>query len=116
MLGRAQAFAERAAQLSPNAAAQQAARQGGAEANPNYVDVGYDTDTIAIFEIDKAFTDYLLCQICFSKYPNRHCLFFPTPDLNSIFPFSRNEQRRQRVRLLQQTLLQIVHRELVDNE
>ena len=28
-------------------------------------DVGYDTDSIAIFEIDKAFTDYLLCQICF---------------------------------------------------
>ncbi len=33
----------------------------------NEIDVGYDTDTIAIFEIDKAFTDYLLCQICFSK-------------------------------------------------
>ena len=31
-------------------------------------EIGYDTDTIAIFEIDKAFTDYLLCQICFSKY------------------------------------------------
>ena len=28
-------------------------------------DIGYDTDSIAIFEIDKAFTDYLLCQICF---------------------------------------------------
>ena len=27
----------------------------------NEIDVGYDTDTIAIFEIDKAFTDYLLC-------------------------------------------------------
>ena len=33
----------------------------------NDIDVGYDTDTIAIFEIDKSFTDYLLCQICFSK-------------------------------------------------
>ena len=48
---------------------------GGAQnANPpqrardqpsNEYDVGYDTDSIAIFEIDKAFTDYLLCQICF---------------------------------------------------
>lgn len=35
------------------------------------MDLGYDTDTIAIFEIDKAFTDYLLCQICFSKF-TRH--------------------------------------------
>ena len=31
-------------------------------------DAGYDTDSIAIFEIDKSFTDFLLCQICFSKY------------------------------------------------
>lgn len=37
------------------------------ERRNNDVDVGYDTDTIAIFEIDKSFTDYLLCQICFSK-------------------------------------------------
>ena len=43
-------------------------RGGGHQAdNPNMIDVGYDTDTIANFEIDKAFTDYLLCQICFSK-------------------------------------------------
>ena len=58
---------ERSAQLSPNAAAAAAVR-------PNLmmsdmVDLGYDTESIAIFEIDKAFTDYLLCQICFSKYP-----------------------------------------------
>ncbi len=43
----------------------------------NVIDVGYDTDTIAIFEIDKAFTDYLLCQICFSKcqrtFPLQRC-------------------------------------------
>ena len=25
------------------------------------VDLGYDTDRIAEFEIDKSFTDYLLC-------------------------------------------------------
>ncbi len=25
------------------------------------VDIGYDTDRIADFEIDKSFTDYLLC-------------------------------------------------------
>ena len=31
-------------------------------------DFGYDTDSIAIFEIDKSFTDFLLCQICFSKF------------------------------------------------
>ena len=31
-------------------------------------DLGYDTDSIAIFEIDKSFTDFLLCQICFSKF------------------------------------------------
>ena len=31
-------------------------------------DYGYDTDSIAIFEIDKSFTDFLLCQICFSKF------------------------------------------------
>ena len=31
-------------------------------------DIGYDTDSIATFEIDKSFTDFLLCQICFSKY------------------------------------------------
>ena len=30
-------------------------------------ELGYDTDSIAIFEIDKGFTDFLLCQICFSK-------------------------------------------------
>jgi len=24
-------------------------------------DAGYDTDSIAIFEIDKSFTDFLLC-------------------------------------------------------
>ena len=34
-------------------------------------DLGYDTESIAIFEIDKAFTDFLLCQICFSKYSVR---------------------------------------------
>ena len=33
----------------------------------NDLDIGYDTDSIAIFEIDKSFTDFLLCQICFSK-------------------------------------------------
>ena len=27
-------------------------------------EVGYDTDSIAPFEIDKSFTDFLLCQIC----------------------------------------------------
>ena len=31
------------------------------------VDIGYDTDRIADFEIDKSFTDYLLCQTCCSK-------------------------------------------------
>ena len=36
--------------------------------NMNELDVGYDTDSIAIFEIDKSFTDFLLCQICFSKF------------------------------------------------
>ena len=36
-------------------------------ASGEVVDIGYDTDMIAIFDIDKAFTDYLLCQICFSK-------------------------------------------------
>ena len=30
-------------------------------------DMGYDTDRIAEFEIDKSFTDYLLCQTCCSK-------------------------------------------------
>ena len=40
--------------------------------NAENFDYGYDTDAIAIFEIDKAFTDYLLCQICFSKY----CAFY----------------------------------------
>ncbi len=29
--------------------------------NNNAADIGYDTDSIAIFEIDKAFTDFLLC-------------------------------------------------------
>ena len=29
--------------------------------NMNELDVGYDTDSIAIFEIDKSFTDFLLC-------------------------------------------------------
>ena len=38
--------------------------------NNNDLDLGYDTDQIAIFEIDKSFTDYLLCQICFSKSNN----------------------------------------------
>lgn len=38
--------------------------------NANDFDVGYDTDSIAIFEIDKSFTDFLLCQICFSKSRN----------------------------------------------
>ena len=42
------------------------ARSSSQERNNDF-DVGYDTDSIAIFEIDKAFTDYLLCQICFSK-------------------------------------------------
>lgn len=46
----------------------------------NEIDVGYDTDTIAIFEIDKAFTDYLLCQICFSKSS-----FFPFQSVDLIF-------------------------------
>ena len=38
-------------------------------------DAGYDTDSIAIFEIDKSFTDFLLCQICFSKchLPPNYC-------------------------------------------
>ena len=36
--------------------------------NNNMCDIGYDTDSIAIFEIDKGFTDFLLCQICFSKF------------------------------------------------
>ena len=27
----------------------------------NMLDIGYDTDSIAIFEIDKSFTDFLLC-------------------------------------------------------
>jgi len=31
----------------------------------NVRDVGYDTDSIAQFEIEKSFTDYLLCQICY---------------------------------------------------
>ena len=31
------------------------------------LDIGYDTDRIAEFEIDKQFTDYLLCQTCCSK-------------------------------------------------
>lgn len=30
-------------------------------------DIGYDTDRIADFEIDKSFTDFLLCQTCCSK-------------------------------------------------
>ena len=75
--------------------------QNGAISRSNYnhfVDVGYDTDTIAIFEIDKSFTDYLLCQICFSK-----CGYF----LNHLC--NRNEQRPERVRLLQQALLQALH-------
>lgn len=29
--------------------------------NLNEMDIGYDTDSIAIFEIDKSFTDFLLC-------------------------------------------------------
>ena len=33
--------------------------------------LGYDTDSIAMFEIDKSFTDFLLCQICYSKLPVR---------------------------------------------
>lgn len=58
----------------------------------NEVDVGYDTDTIAIFEIDKSFTDYLLCQICFSKRP--------FPCLNKSLIPCRNEPRSERMRLL----------------
>ena len=58
---------ERSGIVSPSAAAQpQVPRQNALMYD---VDVGYDTDTIAEFEIDKSFTDYLLCQICFSKYP-----------------------------------------------
>jgi len=45
-----------------------------ADRDNNEVDVGYDTDRIAIFEIDKSFTDYLLCQICFSKWKGRGSL------------------------------------------
>lgn len=52
-----------------NSASQQIIRSNNhsnyAVNNPMEFDVGYDTDSIAIFEIDKAFTDYLLCQICF---------------------------------------------------
>jgi len=33
---------------------------------PERVNIGYDTDRIAEFEIDKSFTDYLLCQTCCS--------------------------------------------------
>lgn len=50
---------ERSGIVSPNAAAQpQMPRQNALMYD---VDVGYDTDTIAEFEIDKSFTDYLLC-------------------------------------------------------
>ena len=45
--------------------------RNASERNNVEVDMGYDTDSIAIFEIDKSFTDYLLCQICFSKCPLR---------------------------------------------
>ena len=72
--------------------------------NANELDVGYDTDSIAIFEIDKSFTDFLLCQICFSK--SKH----------SSNQTCRNEQRCERVRLLQQAVLQTLHRELAGPE
>ena len=42
--------------------------------NINEMDIGYDTDSIAIFEIDKSFTDFLLCQICFSKYKQQQLI------------------------------------------
>ncbi len=57
----------------------------------NEIDVGYDTDTIAIFEIDKAFTDYLLCQICFSKlhqtilFSQKRCKIFSCFSLLILF-------------------------------
>ena len=66
-------------------------------------DIGYDTDSIATFEIDKSFTDFLLCQICFSKYHSPLSLF-------------RNEQGCKRVRLLQQAVLSDLHRELANTE
>ena len=50
------------------------------------MDLGYDTDTIAIFDIDKAFTDYLLCQICFSK----SFIYIPNNLYSSILEMSRD--------------------------
>ena len=38
-------------------------------------DLGYDTDRIAEFEIDKSFTEFLLCQTCCSKFLSLPGLF-----------------------------------------